>query len=139
MPKQQQVLIVDDDESVRDFVSKALRQYGYDAASASNGRIALNLLEEYHPDLILLDIMMPELSGIEVLKLLHDCGNTTPVIILTGLKDTELLEQAFSLGALDYITKPFVASVLVARIRAKLRRVSISNISNDEAEQRKQD
>ena len=124
MEIQQRIMVVDDDQSVRIFLTKALEEYGYKVAAADGGRSALKLVVEFKPDLVLLDVRMPEMNGVEVLKNLTETHPGLPVIMLTGMSDTKLLEQTFDIGAVDFITKPVLASVLVARIRAKLRRVT---------------
>jgi DNA-binding response OmpR family regulator len=118
MEIQQRIMVVDDDQSVRIFLTKALEEYGYKVVAADGGRSALKLVVEFKPDLVLLDVRMPEMNGVEVLKNLTETHPGLPVIMLTGMSDTKLLEQTFD------ITKPVLASVLVARIRAKLRRVT---------------
>lgn len=127
MEKPQHIMVVDDDESVRAFLTRVLKDSGYDVTDVSSGSVALSLLEQRIPDLVLLDVMMPELTGIEVLKRMNERGAVPPVIVLTGLKDSEILEQAFNLGAVGFLTKPILPAVLLAHVKAKLRRISLDS------------
>jgi len=100
-----------------------LTRDGYEVVTASNGASALELLQERRPDLVILDIMMPDLDGFQVLELIRRRSNI-PVIMLTARGEKTTLRDALVLGADDYVTKPFSMLVLDARIRAKLRRAT---------------
>ena len=103
------------------MLNRTLELEGYGVDIAADGRAALALLEERRPDLVILDIVMPELDGFQVLALIRQRSNI-PVIMLTAKCDVTTLRDALVLGADDYLRKPFGTLELVARIRAKLRR-----------------
>jgi len=114
------ILAIDDEELILKLLSINLTAEGYDVITASDGISALALLEEHTPDLILLDIMMPDFDGIQTLLQLRKRSNV-PVIMLTARGEVTVLRDSLDLGADDYITKPFSIQVLSAHIRAKLR------------------
>lgn len=118
------ILLVDDDNTLRKLTKASLEREGYAITEAGGGKEALRLIELEVPDLVVLDFMMPELNGIEVLKALRSTSRTSllPVIMLTGLGDEESLSKAFDAGATDYLSKPFSTPQLTARIRACLTR-----------------
>jgi two-component system alkaline phosphatase synthesis response regulator PhoP len=115
------ILVVDDKSSVRTLVRDYLTAEGFRVAAAENGRDALYVARHEKPDLILLDIMMPEMDGYEFLRL-HRKERNTPVILLTARLEESDKVLGLELGADDYVTKPFGMRELVARIRAVLRR-----------------
>jgi len=115
------VLIVDDEPRIRDFVRINLEIEHYDVIEASNGIEALDQLREHLPDLVVLDVMMPEMDGFETLKAIRDVS-TVPVIMLTVRQDEQDRIRGLDLGADDYIAKPFNPRELLSRIRALLRR-----------------
>ena len=121
------IMVVDDDQDILKIINRTLELEGYSVSTASDGTAALALLEEHSPDLVILDVMMPDLDGFQVLELLRQRSNV-PVIILTARREPMLLQKALVLGADDYINKPFRPLVLVARIRAKLRRAKVGAI-----------
>ena len=117
------VLVVEDEESFSDALSFMLRKEGLDVAVAADGRAALDLFERQGADLVLLDVMLPGLSGTEVCRRLRQVS-AVPIIMLTA-KDSEIDKVVgLELGADDYVTKPFSTRELVARVRAVLRRRS---------------
>jgi two-component system OmpR family response regulator len=116
------VLVVDDDNSIRDLVKTALTFVGYEVAEAADGLEALNVAPGFGADLIVLDVMMPGVDGFEVCRRLRADGDRTPVIFLTSKDTSTDMLDGFSVGADDYLTKPFNLQVLVARIEAVLRR-----------------
>ena len=122
MKKKAHLLVVDDDQYVRELVRMTLEDAGYVVTLANDGNSALARLAERSPDLVLLDIRMPDLSGYQVLQQIRDSCNV-PVIMLTAVREATALELSLGLGADDYIIKPFPIQVLVARVKAKLRRV----------------
>ena len=131
------ILLVEDEKKIRDMLSKHLRQEGFGVALASNGLEALQIWQDIKPDLIVLDLMLPGLSGWEVLKRIRQ-KNNTPVIVLTARADEVDKLLGLELGADDYVTKPFSPRELALRIKAVLRRshpneqitnVSFSNLS----------
>ena len=116
------ILVVDDNERLRTLVKSYLTQEGYRVVTAADGREALFVAREESPDLIVLDIMMPEMDGYEFMRV-HHKERETPIIILTAkIEETDTL-LGLELGADDYISKPFSMRILAARIRAVLRRV----------------
>jgi DNA-binding response OmpR family regulator len=117
-----QILVVDDDEGILDVVGYALRSEGFDVATASDGERALQVAQRQPFDVVVLDLMLPELSGTEVCRRLRASGNSAPIIMLTA-RDAEVDRVlGLELGADDYVTKPFSTPELVSRIRALLRR-----------------
>ncbi len=128
MEKHQLILAVDDEESILKLLRVNLSKEGYDVATAADGESALALIEERSPDLVLLDIMMPGLDGLQVLNLIRQHSNI-PVIMLTARQEVNVLGDAITLGADDYIRKPFSIPELKARIKAKLRRSGFKNRS----------
>jgi two-component system OmpR family response regulator len=117
------VLVVDDEPYITDLVATALRYEGFDPSVAGNGRDALALVESFRPELIVLDVMLPDLDGFEVQRKLTDRGRRIPVLFLTARDATEDKVRGLTVGGDDYVTKPFSLEELVARIRAILRRV----------------
>ncbi|NHZ72159.1 MAG: response regulator [Aquificales bacterium] len=116
------ILVVDDNERLRTLVKSYLTQEGYRVVTAADGREALFVAREESPDLVVLDIMMPEMDGYEFMRV-HRKERETPIIILTAkIEETDAL-LGLELGADDYIMKPFSMRMLAARIRAVLRRV----------------
>jgi len=122
MKGNQLILVVDDDKEMLRMLNVILELEGYDVITAADGRSAMTLFEEYGPDLVILDVVMPELDGFQVLGLMRQRSDV-PVIMLTARCEVTTLRDALVLGADDYVKKPFRTQVLVARIRAKLRRV----------------
>lgn len=116
------VLVVDDEESIRTGLQYVLSREGYDVAVACDGEDALRRLRSDPPDLVVLDVMMPRRSGLDVLRALRGEGRSVPVILLTAMGHEADKVHGFDLGADDYMTKPFGLSELVARVRARLRR-----------------
>jgi two-component system, OmpR family, response regulator len=118
------VLLVEDDRKVATIVKRGLDLEGFSAEVSFDGSDGLWMATEYHYDALILDLMLPGLSGFEVCKKLRDQGNWTPILILTA-KDREYDEtHALDCGADDYLTKPFSFQVFVAHLRALLRRTS---------------
>ena len=117
----QTILVVDDKASVRTLVREYLTEEGFRVVTAENGRTALYAARHETPDLILLDIMMPEMGGYEFIRV-HRQERDTPIILLTAKVDESDKVLGLELGADDYVTKPFGMRELVARIRAVLRR-----------------
>lgn len=123
------ILIVEDDAGISDFVISELEHEGYQTCLAVTGRDALAAFEKEKPDLVLLDVMLPELNGLEVLRRIR-AESTVPVILETARGETIDKINGLNLGADDYIPKPFEIEELLARINALLRRV---NYSKDKA------
>lgn len=116
-----QILIVEDELAISMVLGAYLEKEGYNISYAYNGQEALEKIDEVHPALILLDVMMPYMDGWEVLKHIRE-KSACPVIMLTALSDTDQKLKGFGEGADDYITKPFVAEEVIARVQAVLRR-----------------
>jgi DNA-binding response OmpR family regulator len=115
------ILVVDDEPTQRDMLAEALEAEGFTIVTAADGRAALLKFRESKPDLVLLDLMLPELSGIEVCRIIR-AESGVPILMLTA-KDSELDKVVgLELGADDYVTKPFSLRELIARVRAQFRR-----------------
>ena len=119
------ILVVDDKKSLRDLVKAYLTQEGFRVVTADSGRTALRVARHEKPDLILLDIMMPEMDGYEFIRI-YTKEKDTPIILLTAKLEESDRVLGLELGADDYVTKPFSMRELVARIRAVLRRIEKS-------------
>ncbi len=116
------ILIVEDEESYIEALSVGLHREGFRTTVARDGREAIETFTRVHPDLVLLDVMLPSMSGLEVCKSLRAAGHVTPIIMLTA-RDTELdVVLGLEFGADDYVVKPYRVRELVARIRSSLRR-----------------
>lgn len=115
------ILVVDDEERMVRFIRMNLEHDGFQVAEAFNGKQAIQKLRDVTPDLILLDVMMPDLDGFEVLETIRE-GSNVPVIMLTAKGEEDDRVRGLELGADDYITKPFDLQELLARIHAVLRR-----------------
>ena len=118
----EKILIADDEQLMRQLVIDFLKPEGYEILEASDGKEALDIYDKEHPDLILLDVMLPKMNGFDICAKLRDAGSTVPIIMLTA-KGEEIDQLfAYDLGADEYITKPFSPKILVAKIKALLRR-----------------
>ena len=115
------ILVVDDEERMSRFIRLNLEHDGFQVLEANRGMQAINLIRERMPDLVLLDIMMPDLDGFEVLQLIRE-SYQVPVIMLTAKGEEDDKVKGLELGADDYVTKPFSPRELVSRVRAVLRR-----------------
>src|SRR5512137_2932643 len=115
------ILVVDDEERMVRFIRMNLEHDGFQVAEAFNGKQALQKLRDVTPDLILLDIMMPDLDGFEVLEMIREI-TSVPVIMLTAKGEEDDRVRGLELGADDYVTKPFSPRELVSRVKAVLRR-----------------
>jgi len=117
------VLVVDDEPSITDAVATAFRYEGFETTEAGTGRAAVKEIDEFRPDLIILDVMLPDSDGIELARRLRDGHSRTPIIFLTAKDATEDKLAGLAVGD-DYLTKPFSLAELVARARAVLRRTN---------------
>jgi adenylate cyclase len=117
------ILIVDDNETNRDILATRLRPHGYELIEAGDGEAALAAAQQYHPDLILLDVMMPKLDGIEVCRRVKADSELPfiPVILVTALGDSKDVVAGLEAGADEYLTKPVDQAALVARVKSMLR------------------
>jgi two-component system OmpR family response regulator len=118
------LLIVEDDPNIVELLSASLRFAGFDVSTATNGLDALASARDHRPDLVVLDVMLPDLEGFEVMRRMRDGGVRTPVVFLTARDATDDKIRGLTLGGDDYVTKPFSLEELTARIRAVLRRSS---------------
>jgi DNA-binding response OmpR family regulator len=119
----QTILVIDDDENIRDTIAVLLESEGFKPVLAPNGRTGLNLAVTARPHLILADIRLPDISGVEVCKRLRASGAATPIIVLSAAGEEIDKVLLLEIGADDYVVKPFGARELLARIRAVLRRM----------------
>ena len=122
VPTKETILIVDDELSIRRILKTRLSINGYSVISAADGEDALSLFKQYHPDLVVLDVMMPKLDGYGVCQEIRQYSDV-PIIMLTALGDISDRITGLELGADDYVMKPFSPKELEARIRSVLRRV----------------
>ncbi|MFV2100114.1 response regulator transcription factor [Micromonospora sp. LOL_024] len=118
------LLVVEDDPNILELLSASLRFAGFDVATATSGSAALNAARDRRPDLVVLDVMLPDLDGFEVIRMMREGGTRTPVVFLTARDATDDKIRGLTLGGDDYVTKPFSLEELTARIRAVLRRTS---------------
>lgn len=116
------LLVVDDEPNIRDLLASSLRFAGFDVVTAEDGGGAFHEAQASRPDLIVLDVMLPDMDGFTVTRRLRDAGVTTPVLFLTARDDMRDKIQGLTVGGDDYVTKPFGLEEVVARIRAILRR-----------------
>jgi two-component system OmpR family response regulator len=116
------LLVVDDEPNIRELLSTSLRFAGFDVLSAANGTDALRIAEQKNPDLLVLDVMLPDMDGFAVTRRLRQAGTHIPVVFLTARDDTSDKITGLTVGGDDYVTKPFSLEEVVARIRAVLRR-----------------
>jgi two-component system response regulator MprA len=126
------VLVVDDDRAVRESLRRSLEFNGYDVALAADGAEALAGIAGTGPDVVIMDVMMPKLDGIEATKALRKAGNDIPILVLTARDAVGDRVEGLDAGADDYLTKPFALQELLARIRALLRRAVPAEGAPDE-------
>ena len=118
------LLVVDDEPNILELLATSLRFAGFEVATATNGRDALAEARRLRPDLVVLDVMMPDMDGFAVVRRMRGEGTTAPVLFLTARDATEDKVTGLTVGGDDYVTKPFSLEEIVARIRAVLRRTS---------------
>ncbi len=116
------LLVVDDEVAITELVGTVLRYEGFEVRAAATGREAIGVVEEFHPDLVVLDVMLPDFDGFEVQRRLAGRGVHCPILFLSARDSTEDKVRGLSKGADDYVTKPFSLEELVARVHAVLRR-----------------
>jgi len=121
------ILVVEDERPIAEFVQRGLEADGYSVACAYDGDQGLALARTKDFGLVLLDVLLPKLSGLEVLKAIREGDETLPVIMLTALAETDDVVTGLDLGASDYLTKPFAFGELLARVRAHLRQPGQAN------------
>lgn len=116
------VLVIEDEAKVVEFIAKGLDEEGYTVTAAYTGKQGLDLLKAHKYDIVLLDLMIPEIDGLKVLRNMRAWGINTPVLIITAKSSKEDVVRGLDTGSDDYLTKPFSFEELLARIRALLRR-----------------
>ena len=130
MSTKQKILIADDDANIAELISLYLEKEGFETRKAENGRIALEILKNFSADLLILDIMMPEMDGYEVCRTVRK-DSSVPIIMLTAKGETFDKVLGLELGADDYMVKPFDTKELVARVKAVLRRSAVPENRNE--------
>ena len=118
------LLVVDDEPNIRDLLASSLRFAGFSVESAADGESALRLIQNKTPDLVVLDVMLPDISGFEVTRRMRSLGVDTPVLFLSARGESADKVEGLTVGGDDYVTKPFGLEEVVARIRAILRRAT---------------
>ena len=116
------LLVVDDEPNIRDLLATSLRFAGFEVFTASTGNEAIQEATEHQPDLVVLDVMLPDMDGFTVTRRLRDRGEQYPILFLTAKDETQDKVAGLTVGGDDYVTKPFSLEEVVARIRAVLRR-----------------
>ncbi len=116
------VLVVGDEPNIRDLLSASLRFQGHQVLTAANGNEAINKIVDNQPDIVLLDVMLPDISGFGVTKKIRSLGIEVPILFLTARDDTEDKVTGLTVGGDDYVTKPFSLDEIIARISAIMRR-----------------
>ncbi len=126
------LLVVDDEPNILELLATSLRFAGFEVATATNGREALTEARRLRPDLVVLDVMMPDMDGFAVVRRMRGEGTNAPVLFLTARDATEDKVTGLTVGGDDYVTKPFSLEEIVARIRAVLRRTSGQAAADDD-------
>jgi len=124
------VLVVDDEDYIADLLATGLKFVGFDVRTAAGGQEALTLARDWKPDLLVLDVMMPDVDGFEVTRRLRAEGRHVPVLFLTARDSVEDKVTGLTIGGDDYVTKPFSLEEIVARVRALLRRNQITELDD---------
>jgi two-component system response regulator MtrA len=123
------LLVIDDDIAVTDLLTLLLRSHGYDVMAVNSGEEGVIVLREKNPDLIVLDLMMPDMDGWSVCKAVR-AFSTVPIIILSALNDPAMIASILDAGADDYLTKPTPSSVLVAHVNKLVRRTTTGTLTS---------
>ncbi|WP_370451981.1 MULTISPECIES: response regulator transcription factor [unclassified Corynebacterium] len=133
MPQSQaiKVLVVDDEANISDLIKVSLKFQGFDVETADSGLKALEIAEEFQPDAFILDVMMPGMDGFTLLSKLRARGHEAPVLFLTAKDGVEDRIHGLTIGADDYVTKPFSLEEVITRLRVILRRVSVEDTEED--------
>ena len=126
------ILVVDDEKAISELISTSLRFVGFDVRTAATGSEALTVAEEFKPQAVVLDVMLPDLDGFEVCRQLRSEGLNVGVLFLTAKDGMEDKVAGLTIGGDDYMTKPFSLEELVARLRALLRRIGVVEIDTDD-------
>lgn len=121
------ILIIEDEDEIRQFIKIILKRNNYDVEECTKGQVGINLIKVYNPDIVLLDIMLPDIDGFETCKRIREISEEIVVIMLTAKKEDMDRIMGFEVGADDYVVKPFNPMELLARIRAIMKRVQRTN------------
>lgn len=134
MQQKKTILVVDDERDLLDLIEYNLKKEGYDVLKAEDGLEGIRMAKKYKPDLVLLDIMMPKMNGLEACEQIREDDEIkqTPIIFLTAKNDEKTEVRGLNLGADDFLTKPISTAKLVSRITAVLRRLDSSNVDNSD-------
>ena len=125
------VLVVDDEPNITELVGTALRYEGFQVEEAREGRAAMTAATSFRPDLVVLDVMLPDMDGFEVTRRLRESGRQLPIVFVTARDSVEDKIKGLTVGGDDYVTKPFSLAEIVARTRAILRRTGADNGADD--------
>lgn len=125
------LLVVDDEPNIRDLLASSLRFAGFEVSTAADGNGALRAIDRDNPDLVVLDVMLPDMDGFTVARRVRERDVSTPILFLTARDDMSDKVQGLTVGGDDYVTKPFGLEEVVARIRAILRRTHASQSEDD--------
>jgi DNA-binding response OmpR family regulator len=121
------ILVVEDDTNIRKLMCAVLKQNGYETLQAEDGVAALEVMDKQHVDLVVLDLMMPNMDGYELTRQLRQAWETLPILMVTAKQEPKDKQQGFLVGTDDYMTKPVDEQEMVLRIKALLRRAKIAN------------
>ena len=127
------ILAVDDEQMLTDLLAMALRMEGWEVRTASSGLETLQVAREFEPDALVLDIMMPDLDGMSVLRRLRESGNLVPVLFLTAKDAVGDRIAGLTAGGDDYVTKPFSLEEVIARLRAIIRRTGVATVDDGQS------
>jgi len=127
------VLVVDDEPNLTELLSMALRYEGWDVRLASDGQKALSVIRDFRPDVVVLDVMLPDIDGLTVLSRLRADGIQVPILFLTAKDSVDDRIAGLTVGGDDYVTKPFSLEELVARLRALIRRSALAVSASDDS------
>lgn len=125
------IIVIDDDDKITSMLKRALAFEGYSVTTAGNGVEGLKAMLSQDPDLIILDVMMPQIDGLEVCRRIRESGSQVPIMMLTAKDEISDRVRGLDLGADDYLVKPFALEELLARVRVLLRRRSDTSVKSD--------